>query len=140
MFESIVQLLDDYEQYRHNTSNVSARENIAIRMESVFVLLQQVIACTSPGNLECFSFIEAILQNILSLTSRGLRSSGLVRFQKIAANIESSRSLEAGNSNSDYSFSNESGPITEAKKLGANLSKPENAAMAREPKRKKILI
>ena len=56
--ESIVQLLDDYEQYRHNASNVSARENVAIRMESVVVLLQQVIACTSPGNLECFSFIE----------------------------------------------------------------------------------
>ena len=36
VFESIVQLLDDYEQYRHNTANVSARENIAIRMESVF--------------------------------------------------------------------------------------------------------
>ena len=35
MFESIVQLLDDYEQYRHNTANVSTRENIAIRMESV---------------------------------------------------------------------------------------------------------
>ena len=83
VFESIVQLLDDYEQYRHNTSNVSARENIAIRMESVFVLLQQVIACTSPGNLECFSFIEAILRNILSLPSRGLRSSGLVRFSKL---------------------------------------------------------
>ena len=42
--ESIVQLLDDYEQYRHNASNVSARENVAIRMESVVVLLQQVIA------------------------------------------------------------------------------------------------
>ena len=64
VFESIVQLLDDYEQYRHNTANVSARENIAIRMESVVVLLQQVIACTSPGNLECFSFIEEILRNI----------------------------------------------------------------------------
>ena len=47
VFESIVQLLDDYEQYRHNTANVSARENIAIRMESVVVLLQQVIACKS---------------------------------------------------------------------------------------------
>ena len=35
VFELIVQLLDDYEQYRHNTANVSARENIAIRMESV---------------------------------------------------------------------------------------------------------
>ena len=62
--ESIVQLLGDYEQYRHNTSNVSARENTPIRMESVVVLLQQVIACTSPGNLECFSFIEEILHNI----------------------------------------------------------------------------
>ena len=50
VFESIVQLL--------------ARENIAIRMESVVVLLQQVIACTSPVNLECFSFIEEILRNI----------------------------------------------------------------------------
>ena len=27
MFESIVQLLDDYEQYRHNTANVFTREN-----------------------------------------------------------------------------------------------------------------
>ena len=36
VFELIVQLLYDYEQYRHNTANVSARENIAIRMESVF--------------------------------------------------------------------------------------------------------
>ena len=36
VFELIVQLLDDYEQYRHNTANVSARESIAIRMESVF--------------------------------------------------------------------------------------------------------
>ena len=46
VFESIVQLLDDYEQYRHKTSNVSARENIAIRIESVIVLLQQEIVCT----------------------------------------------------------------------------------------------
>ena len=35
MFESIIQLLDDYEQYRHNTANVYTRGNIAIRMESV---------------------------------------------------------------------------------------------------------
>ena len=35
VFESIVQLLDDYEQYRHNTANVSTQENIAMRMESV---------------------------------------------------------------------------------------------------------
>ena len=33
VFESIVQLLDDYEQYKHNTANVSARENIAIRAQ-----------------------------------------------------------------------------------------------------------
>ena len=58
VFEPIVQLLDDYEQHRHNKSNVSARENREIRMESVVVLLHQVIARTSPENLECFSFIE----------------------------------------------------------------------------------
>ena len=28
VFESIVQLLDDFEQYRHNTANVSTRENM----------------------------------------------------------------------------------------------------------------
>jgi len=64
-----------------------------------------------------------------------------VRFSKWRrANIESSPSSEEENSGSDYSSSNESGPISEAKKFGANLSKPENAGIARNPKGKKILI
>ena len=51
------------------------------------------------------------------------------------ANIESSVSLEEENSNSLTLTT-----ISEAKKLDANLSKPENAAIARKPKRTKILI
>ena len=51
------------------------------------------------------------------------------------ANIESSVSLEKENSNSLTLTT-----ISEAKKLDANLSKPENAAIARKPKRTKILI
>ena len=50
----------------------------------------------------------------------------------MALNIESSRSSEEENSNYDYSSSNESDPITEAKKLGVNLSKPEYPAIARK--------
>ena len=51
------------------------------------------------------------------------------------ANIESSVSLEEENSNSLTLTT-----ISEAKKLDANLSKPENAAIARKSKRTKILI
>ena len=51
------------------------------------------------------------------------------------ANIESSVSLEEENSNSLTLTT-----ISEAKKLDANLSKPENAAIARKPKRTKIWI
>ena len=51
----------------------------------------------------------------------------------MAANIESSRSLEEESSNAYYSSSNESDPISEPKKLRENLSKPENAAIARKP-------
>ena len=46
-------------------------------------------------------------------------------------NIENSDSLEKEFSNSS---SNESDPIREAKQLGANLSEPENAAIARKRK------
>ena len=54
----------------------------------------------------------------------------------MTANIKSPRTSEEENSNSaDYSSPKESDPISEAKKLRANLSKPENVA-----KRKKILI
>ena len=51
------------------------------------------------------------------------------------ANIESSVSLEQENSNSLTLTT-----ISEAKKLDANLSKPEKAAIARKPKRTKILV
>ena len=51
------------------------------------------------------------------------------------ANIESSVSLGEENSNSLTLTT-----ISEAKKLDANPSKPENAAIARKPKRTKILI
>ena len=52
------------------------------------------------------------------------------------ANIEPSVSLEEQNSSSLTLITT----ISEAKKLDANLSKPENAAIARKPKRTKILI
>ena len=47
----------------------------------------------------------------------------------MATNIETSDSLEEEISTSS---SNENDPIREAKQLGANLSKPENAAIARK--------
>ena len=53
----------------------------------------------------------------------------------MTANTESSVSLEEENSNSLTLTT-----ISEAKKLDANPSKPENAAIARKPKRTKILI
>ena len=65
---------------------------------------------------------------------RGL-GSAVRAFFIMMANIESSVSLEEENSNSLTLTT-----ISEAKKLDANLSKPENAAIARKPKRTKILI
>ena len=61
--------------------------------------------------------------------------SAVCAFFKMMASIESSVSLEKENSNSLTLTT-----ISEAKKLDANLSKPENAAIARKPKRTKILI
>ena len=45
VFQSILQLLDEYEHHRH-TLNVAVRENILFltRMENVVVVLQQVLS------------------------------------------------------------------------------------------------
>ena len=64
----------------------------------------------------------------------GVTGSAVRAFFIMMANIESSVSLEEENSNSLTLTT-----ISEAKKLDANLSKPENAAIARKPKRTKIL-
>ena len=74
---------------------------------------------------------------------RSARLSGSCVFQN-GGKIDSSRSSEKENSNSGYSFSNESDPISEAKNLNrANLSKPETDAaleIARKPKEKKKIL
>ena len=57
VFQSILQLLDEYEHHRH-TFNAAVRENISTRMENVIVVLQQVLSVLAVISLECNAFLE----------------------------------------------------------------------------------
>ena len=68
VFQSILQLLDEYEHHRH-TLNAAVRENILFltRMENVVVVLQQVLSVPAIRSLECNAFLEEILRNMRHL-------------------------------------------------------------------------
>lgn len=66
VFESILELLDDYEQNRY-TFSIDVRENILTRMESVIVVIQQVLSVSAVRHLECAPFLEELLRNIRAL-------------------------------------------------------------------------
>ena len=65
VFQSILQLLDEYELHRH-TLNAAVRENTSFltRMENVVVVLQQVLSVPAIRSLECNAFLEELLRNM----------------------------------------------------------------------------
>ena len=73
VFQSILQLLDEYEHYRH-TFNAAVRENILTRMENVIVALQQVLSVPAVRNLECDAFLQELLQNMRHLYLQWMRA------------------------------------------------------------------
>ena len=66
VFVSILQLLDDYEHYRYSL-NISIRENVLARIESVVVAIQQVLSSPAVRSLECAPFLEQLLRNVCGL-------------------------------------------------------------------------
>ena len=66
VFESILELLDDYEHYRY-TSDSRVREKILTRMESVIVVIQQVLSVSAVRSLDCALFLAQLLRNIRRL-------------------------------------------------------------------------
>ena len=63
VFVSILQLLDEYEHYRYS-SNISIRENVLARIDSVVVAIQQVLSSPAVRSLECAPFLEQQLRNV----------------------------------------------------------------------------
>ena len=63
VFVSILQLLDEYEHYRYS-SNISIRENVLARIDSVIVAIQQVLSSPAVRSLECAPFLEQLLRNV----------------------------------------------------------------------------
>ena len=61
VFVSILQLLDDYEHYRYSL-NISIRENVLARIESVIVAIQLAVR-----SLECAPFLQQLLRNVRGL-------------------------------------------------------------------------
>ena len=72
VFQSILQLLDEYEHHRH-TLNAAVRENILTRMENVVVVLQQVLSVPAIRSLECNAFLEELLRNMRHLYLQWMR-------------------------------------------------------------------
>ena len=75
VFQSILQLLDEYEHHRH-TLNAAVRENILFltRMENVVVVLQQVLSVPAIRSLECNAFLEELLRNMRHLYLQWMRA------------------------------------------------------------------
>ena len=73
VFESILELLDEYQHNRY-TLNISAKENILTRFESLIVVIQQVLSVSAVRSLECAPFLGELLRNIRSLYLDWIRS------------------------------------------------------------------
>ena len=58
-FESLLQLLDDYDRF-HNTSDTAIRENVLIRMESAVLALQQLLPSVIESGLDCAPFLQEL--------------------------------------------------------------------------------
>lgn len=66
VFESIVELLDEYEYHRYSL-NFGVRERILTRIETVMVVIQQVMSASAVRNLECAPFLEELLRSMRGL-------------------------------------------------------------------------
>ena len=72
-FEELLRLMTDYEAF-YDSTDLTLRENIVIRMESALLVLQQVITIAIERRLDCASVLQEIFNNVrilfLELTRR----------------------------------------------------------------------